>query len=136
MPKNTTRHETQHATWRKKIKKVNVLALLADEVLWQPQYGRQFMLSRAYIKVRNHTGTNTDLPAISLDNGTDGQDVVAAVDIASTVVGAVQRLTVIGNLLFDHDKPLRLQISDAPAGSTVYDVDIILFADEISEIQS
>src|SRR5436190_23569986 len=100
-----------------------MLALLADEVLWQPPVGRQFMLNRAYVKVRNHTGTNTDDPEISLDNGTDGQTVVAAVDLSSQIVGAVQRLTVVGNTPFDHDNPLRLQISDAPAGSTVYDVD-------------
>lgn len=131
-----TRHETKNAVWRKKVKKVNMLALLADEVLWRPPLGRQFMLSRAYVQVRNHTGTNTDDPEISLDNGTDGQAVVAAVDLASQVEGTVQRLTVIGNLLIDNEHPLRLQISDAPAGSTVYDVDFIFFVDEISQIQS
>lgn len=136
MTQNTTRHETGKFMWRKKVKKVNMLALLPDEILWQPQFGRQFMLLWAFVKVRNHEGVNSDDPNISIDNGTDGQDVVAAVDLASQVVGTVQRLTVIGNLLFDHDNPLRLQIADAPAGSTVYDVDIILIAAEISEIQS
>lgn len=131
----TSRHETARAIWRKKVKKINMLAL-DSEILWQPPANRQFVLLHAIVKVRNHEGVNSDDPEIQIDNGTDAQNFVAAVDLASQVVGSVQRLAVIGNFAFDYDNPLRLRITDAPAGSTVYDVDLILVALEISEIQS
>lgn len=132
---NPSRHETARAIWRKKVKKINMLAL-DTVVLWQPPANRQMILLHAIAKVRNHEGVNSDDPEIQIDNGTNGQNNVAAVDLASQVVGDVQRLAVVGNYAFDYDHPLRLRITDAPAGSTVYDVDLILVALEISEIQS
>lgn len=129
-----TSDESSHETWafrfRKKVRKLSLLVLEAGKVVWRPQPGRTFILSEAYLKIRTSTGTNTDAPSIKLTDGTT--DVVAAVD-TSVVEGAYQRLTVTGNAVFTNDAPLTLVIGDAPAGSTVLDMDLVLVATKLSD---
>lgn len=129
---NENTYETWKFFFRKKIRRINLLALLADAdgVLWRPAVNEQFMLAHAIIKIHN-IGVNSDAPNIRLR--ANAVDIVAAVD---TLVadGAVQRLAVVGNQVIDHDHPLTLAILDAPAGSTTLDMTLVLIAFKISDI--
>lgn len=125
-------HDTWQTRFRKKVKKIDLLATDAGSIIWRPQPSRQFVLTAAYLKVRNTAGTFTDAPDISITNGTTAT-VVTTAAITAKVEGEVQRLPVTANVAFDYEHPLTLVISDAPAGGTQIDVDLILFADKISE---
>lgn len=116
--------------FRKKIRRINLLNT-TTETIFQPAPGRQFVLLQSFLKI-HQTGTNTDAPNITLTTtGTGGGATVAAVD---TLVadGAVQRLTVVGNLIIDFDHPLTITKPDAANGSTYFKVDLILLLLEIS----
>lgn len=129
---NENSYETWKFLFRKKIRRINLMALVADAdgVLWRPAVNEQFMLTQAIIKIHN-VGVNTDAPNIRLR--ANAVDIVAAVD---TLVadGATQRLAVVGNQVIDHDHPLTYAILDAPAGSTVLDMTLIIVALKISDI--
>ena len=129
MTTDESSHETWSTVFRKRIRKISGLATEVGKVIWRPQPGRQFALSRAYAKVRTQVGTNSDAPNINVSNGTT--NTIAGVDLL-VAQGAVQRLTVTGNVIFDYDNPLTLVVSDAGAGSTTLDYDLILFADKIT----
>lgn len=122
--------ETWNTSFRKKVKAVSALAAIVGDVIFRPQPGTQYVLARAYAKVRTVEGTVSDQPNISLTNGTTAT--VAAVDLVGTV-GLVQRLTVTGNVVIDNDHPLTLVSADAQDGGTVYDYDLILFVDKLSD---
>lgn len=129
-----TRHDTKQRYFTIKRKAISLLDT-ESEVLYQPPVlGREFVVLSAFMQVRTHAGTNSDEPNITIDNGTNGQDIVAAVDSVGHVEGAVQRLTVIGNLLVNYANPLRLRKTDAAGGSTAYDVDIVVALLEISDV--
>lgn len=126
---NTEKHETwQGLMVRKLVKKLSALATIAGDVIWRPPPGTMWILRAAYVKPRTITGTVTDEPNIKLTNSS--ADIVAAVDLVSTVTA--QRLTVTGNVVITHDLPLTLVSADAQNGGTVYDYDIVLFADRLS----
>jgi hypothetical protein len=115
-------HETWPTRFRKRINSLDALALVAGDVIFRPPPGTTFMLMTAIYKERSIVGTVTDDPAFKLTNGTT--DIVAAVDLVNT--NDYQRLTVTGNAVITHDDPLTLVISDAPAGATTWDYDLIL----------
>lgn len=130
-----TRHDTNDSIVRIKRKAISLLNT-TTETLFDPPRGRQFVVLDAIMQIRQHVGTNSDQPNIQIDNGTNGQDIVAAVDSAGNVEGSIQRLTVVGNYVVDWSKPLRLRKGDAANGSTTYKVDLIITLLEISDIQS
>lgn len=132
---DNTRQDSATRIRTKKVKKISLLNT-TTETIWKPTYGRKFILTGAIVLVREHVGTNSDLANITLDNGTDGQTLVTALDVTPIVTGGAQRLTVIGNHLITYDTPLRIKKPDAAGGSTTYDIDLILTALELSEVVS
>lgn len=100
--------------------------------IWRPGRGVSFILTEAYMKVRETTGVNTTPPEIIIDNGTNGQNLVTQVATVITK-GAYQRLAVIGNHVVDNSKPLRLRKAVAAEGSTKFLVDLIFFGHDLSK---
>lgn len=128
--------ETWNTRFRKKVKAVSALATIAGDVLFRPVRGTQYVLESAYVKIRTVVGTVTDAPNITMTGYTPGASpphtVVGAVDLGTTP-GLIQRLAVIGNVYIDNDHPLILTSADAQNGGTVFDYDIILFLDKVSD---
>lgn len=128
-------HETwQHHTVRKKIKKIDLLTVPTDPyiVLWRPAPGRQFVVTELFSKVRNTAGTQSDEPNVLFDNGSNGSNIVADVTVVSTA-NNVQKYTLSATKVIDYDHPLRVKITDAPAGLTEIDIDVIVFARKLSD---
>jgi len=124
-----SRYDTWSFLFRKKVKKLSALALVVGSVIWRPKPNQTLVLLHAFYRKRTITGTVTDDPAFKLTNGTT--DIVAVVDLVNT--NDYQRLAVAGHAVFDYNNPLTLVISDAPAGATVWDYDLVLVAAKLSD---
>lgn len=129
-----TRHDTKEFLFRKVIKDIDLLATPANQDLFTPRPGETFMVQSAFMRVRETAGTETDAANFQIDDGTDGNDIVASVSAISTEENAVQRLAVVGNFPLTQDKPLRLRYTDAAGGLTALKVDLIFSLMKISNI--
>lgn len=129
-----TAHDTKEFFFRKVLKNVDLLATPANQNIFTPRPGEQWMVTQAFFRVRKTEGTETDPADFQIDNGTDGQDIVATTTSISTAVNDVKRLTVAGNHVVTQAKPLRLRITDAAGGLTELKGDFIVGLMKISEI--
>jgi hypothetical protein len=129
---NAAKHDTANFFVRKKIKRANMLAAEAGEVIWRPPLNEQYVLTHVITKAKQITGTVSDAPNVSLTNGTTA--VVAAVDLTADETGEIQQLTVVGGIVIDNENPLTLVVGDAAGGATVFDVDIVLAAIKLNDL--
>lgn len=114
---------------RVKVEKISLLALFADRVLFRPPRGETWWVTGAVVKRRALAGVVTDDPQITLSTA-DGL-LVTGVDIVNTE--DFTRLLTDGDNEITYDKPLLMSVTDAPAGATTWDVDVIVFLARISD---
>ena len=136
---NVSSHETWSFKFRKKVKGLSALALITGDVIWQPQAGRKFVLTEAYVYIpavdesqgilAGITGTVTTEPNIALTDGTN--ELVASADLPITN-GSLLSLEVQPNIFFDYDHPLTLVQSVAQVGATRFQYDLILVATKLT----
>lgn len=129
-----THHETKEYLFRKVIRAIDLLATPANETLFTPRPGEIWMVQSAFMRVRSTAGTESDAANFQIDNGTDGNDIVATLSAISTEEDAIQRLAVVGNYSLTQDKPLRLRYTDAAGGLTELTVDLIFSLMKVSNI--
>jgi hypothetical protein len=134
MPQDENRHDTKEHIFRKVVKNIDFLAAPANQNLFVPRPGEQFAVLDAFFRVRKTAGVETDPADFQIDNGTDGQDIVATTTTVSSAVNAFKRLTVAGNNIITQDKPLRLRYTDAAGGLTELKGDLIFNLMKLSEV--
>lgn len=135
-----TSHETWSFKFRKKVRGLSALATIAGTIIWQPQIGRKFVLTEAYVYIpavnddlrilAGITGTVTTEPNIALTNGTD--EVAASVDLPITN-GSLLSLDVQRGVFFDDAHPLTLVQAIAQVGATRFKYDLILVATKLTD---
>lgn len=107
------------------------VAAAATKVLFRPQLGRRFIVDRVVTTVRDTAGTISSAPTATIDNGTNGQDIVADTTVTGAV-GAVKRHTVIqNNLLVTNATPLRMRKTGAATGATKHLLDVAVVMTEL-----
>lgn len=134
MQLNDNRRDTREFIFRGVYKNVDLLATPAAVTVFTPAPGEQWMVLAAFQRVRATAGTETDPADYQIDNGTNGNDIVATTTSVSAAVNDVKRLTVTGNHVVTQAKPLRLRITDAAGGLTEFKADFIFSLMKISEI--
>lgn len=103
---------------------------MVADVIWRPNRGETWVLLHGFYKRRQIVGVVSDDPSLSLTDGTSL--IVGAVDLVNT--NAYQRLVLTGpNVVITNEAPLTLAITDAPAGATVWNYDLILFFARLSD---
>lgn len=95
-----------------------------NQLVFQPPKGYYYFVTRVWTHNRSVTGTVSDAPAILLDNGTDGNNIVAAVDLPTTDQAFKQQTVASTVLVVSHANPLRLKSTDGADGSTKFLVDV------------
>jgi hypothetical protein len=131
---NDNRRDTREFFFRGVYKNVDLLATPEAITVFTPAPGEQWMLLAAFQRVRATEGVESDPADFQIDNGTDGQDIVATTTSVSAAENDVKRLTVTGNHVITQEKPLRLRITDAAGGLTEFKADFIFALMKISEI--
>lgn len=131
-------HETWNFHFRKKYKKHSALALVGapGTLIFDPPPGREFKVARIYTRIRRIVGVVGTPPQFKLTNGTNDIMAAAAITGAGPAAnGNIQEFTatVNANTKIDSANPLRLQITVAQVGGTVYDFDVIVDLVKISD---
>ena len=127
-------HDTKEFFFRKVYKNVDFLATPTTPTIFTPRPGEQWGVMGAWFKVRKTAGVETDPADFQIDNGTNGNDIVATTTTISTAVNDFKRLTVTGNHVITQAKPLRLRITDAAGGLTELKGDLIFSLMKLSEV--
>jgi hypothetical protein len=133
---HVSHHETAQAIFTKKVKAVSLVASTPAEpevVLFQPEGAQQFMLTQAFVRVRNRDATAPGVaPQVAISDGTNNH--VGPVALASHAEGFVQRLAVVGNIIVDATHPLTLEKSAIATTTLQYDVDVIVVLVKVSDV--
>lgn len=127
-------HDTKEFIFRLVKKNIDFLATPANTTLFTPRPGEQWAVVDAFYRVRATAGTESDPADFQVDNGTNGQDIIATTTTISTAANDFKRLTVAGNHILTQEKPLRLRITDAAGGLTELKGDLIFSLMKLSEI--
>lgn len=98
----------------------------ATQLMFRPPTGTKWYVKQVYTHVRDVAGTVTDAPNITIDNGTDTENFVAAVDLGTAEDAFKQHTLASTTRILDHDHPLRLKSNDGADGSTTFLVDVIV----------
>lgn len=119
-------HDSDQMIFTKSIPSIDLtvagVAADATTVLFRPPAHTVFILTDLITENELVTGTVSDAPGIIVDNGTNGQDLVAAVDLATTQAAYKRHTMASTTLVLDHDNPLRLRSADGANGSTAFNV--------------
>lgn len=120
---------------RKVVKDINLFAAISNFNVFLPRPGETWVVDKVFTRIRDKAGTETTPASITLDNGTDGQNVVASVAVPVTgAIGSTVQHTVLPNIRLTSAAPLRLKHTVKSVGSTTNKQDVIVTLLKLSEI--